>query len=216
MPTIHQLGLFEPSDFTWPCSYRYNLATARGYTQLELTVELGLLNGRPDLSVEYGQKLWNVAIAPAMHVLTVPLWMDYVIWNNSPATGIAGGLMNSGAVPGPTAPKEDTACVILHTGDNDKYSTRRWFLSATPRAYVADRKLTSTGWDQLSWWMHGIAMSLISYGPIAFTGLLLMFPNVVEPTPENLLGVGFRRVNYLRICEYVDKAPDQSTSVAWP
>lgn len=216
MPTIHQLGLSEPEDFTWPCSYRYNLATAFGYTQLELSVELGLLNGLVEKSVTYGQRLWNEAIAPAINFLTVPLWMDYVIWRSSPATGIAGGLMNSGQVGGRTSGRNDCAVLILHTGENDRYSTRRLFLAGTPRDCVSSRMLTNTGWDHVTRWAHALAMSIVSYGPIAETGLLLMFPNVVDPTPENLLGVGFRRVNYIRVCQYTDKAPEQSTSVAWP
>jgi hypothetical protein len=43
---------------------------------------------------------------------------------------------------------------------------------------------------------------------VATVEWLLAYPGTLEPTPDNLTGVAFRRVNHVRVCYHTDRAPD--------
>lgn len=215
MPTLGELSMIAPGDLEWPLSFRYNIRTSFGWTQNEIHVNVPAMTDKPDLAPALGWELWRGVVAPATCWSSSVDFMQYVVWHQAPVGLPYVGLENRGTRFETSCSRDQCAVLLLHTGDRDDAAGRRLFLPGMPRTWQADGVLTSRGWDACMELAHGVAMGM-NVGTIgAECQLLNAYPGIVPPTVENLGGVGFRRIASLRVCQFVDKAPDQSSAI-WP
>lgn len=215
MASLNSLRMMGLDDFTWPVSILWHTAGPQGFTQQELTVDVPVLNGMHDETIALAGALWDAVVAPATTSSVQLLYSDVLIWHEAPLPGIGAGGFRFGRQPGRSASRAHSGVLLFHSGHDDDYAARRMFAYGMPERWTDGELLTEAGWDNLMAWGHALSMGLSAHFAGGTMQLLLMYPGVVESVPENLLGVGFRRVTDIRVCQYVDKAPELSTAL-WP
>jgi len=105
--------------------------------------------------------------------------------------------------------------MVLQSGHADDYAGRRFFVPGTPVGWSADGLLTQRGWDSMLTLAYGWMMGASGYSCGGEIQLLHAYPWILTPEAGNLGGVAFRLIHYLRVCQYVDKAPEESRQL-WP
>lgn len=173
------------------------------------------LNGLHDESVAIASRLWAAIVAPATTINVSLVYSEVIVWKLAPLPELVGSPGYTGLHGGAAAPRDRCAVTVFHTGHPDDFAARRYFHFGMPATWRDGDLISSAGWDNVMAWAQAVAMATAA----AFVGgtmqQLLMYPGVVDQTPENLLGVAFRRVSSLRVCHYLDKAPDLSLGL-WP
>jgi hypothetical protein len=204
------------SDFNDPCSFRYEMRTSFGLVAQDLSVDIKIFITDPSYYSAICLQLWRSTIATAIS-RDVRLDMAWLVrWNQSPlAFPVAPMLLDRGRQSGTPAGKAHTATVIMHTGHSDNLAARRLYLPSTPLRWQTDTMLNGAGWDSLLTWAQGVRMGLAADDLGGDLQHLIAYPRIIEPTLENLAGVGFRTVSHLKVLQYTDKCPDFDGGL-WP
>jgi hypothetical protein len=214
--TAEELFRVDPlSAYEWPCTFRYHTETSWGRSQLEITVDAPALAGDIEHSMNLGHVLWSRAIAPAIvHGVSLLAW-DTVMWQFQPsALPMVDGL-STGLLAGSPAAREDSAVAVLHSGHSDDLGRRRMILPGVPSTWVSGGLLTLGARDALEAWGEMMLMGLCRSLTGAPLQWLLTYPGLLPASSENVGGVAFRKVEYVRGCHHTRRAPDP-TSAPWP
>lgn len=201
-------------DLVWPLSARYHITTPFGSTQHELHVDAPGLNGDEQHSLALLPALWAASIATAISFRCRINFFEYVIWKARPLPqiGISDGARGSRFET--PAGREESGVLLFHTGHADNYAARRVFAAGMPRNWQSQGLLTERGWDGMMQWAHMMSMGMSSYFNGGQVQLLLAYPGLIPPKPENITGIAFRLVTDIRVCQYTDKAPE-GTVAPW-
>jgi hypothetical protein len=202
-------------DYEWPVTYRFLTRCSWGDTQLELTIDAPEAQADVPTTLELGRTLWNMAVAPATSSDVTLVGWDTVAWRF-----IAAGLpspdgISRGLLPGPVAPRENCAAVVLKTAHADDLSRRIVVHGGTPAAWSSGRLLTLGARDALETWSCMLLMGLgrdLTGSPIQW---LIHYNDLLPASSSNPSGVAFRKVNNVRGLYHVERAPDPSTR-PWP
>lgn len=203
------------SALQWPCSARYIMQTRFGYTEQTLSFDLIGLGTQPDKTPAVLWALWSLLVAPATVRSTQLAWIEWVAWKQTPLAMPYVGLFAEGRIFERTRSRDQQLVVVLHSGHPDDYAGRRFFLPGTPIGWSDGSMLTRTGFDNGMDMISAWAMGCMAYFCGGEVALLNAYPGVLPPELSNLAGVAFRRVSDLRLCQYVDKAPELSDQL-WP
>lgn len=205
----------ELYEFVWPITWRWHMRGPFGDTRQELTLDVPALYSSLEPSMKLGAGVWARAIAPAItHDVELIGW-DTVMWRLAPAGLPMTTFGMYGGAPGPTAARDDSGCVILHTGHDDSLARRRMFYPGIPAGWVHDGLLTGSGMQNLQTVTRGAYIGMSGQwngGPYRW---LIAYPGLLTPTIDNGDGVAFRTVEYLRVCQHTEKAPLLSGE-PWP
>lgn len=216
MSSLEALAMLPADTFNDPVSYHYEMRCPWGLMALDLTVDIKILINDVSYYAAIGEHLWRSAIATA---ITTGVSLDtffYVRWLAAPlAMPAVPSLSTRGRIHATGAGRGHCPIVLMHSGHADNYAARRITLPATPIAWQEDGILTPRGWDELMAWAQGVRMGLAADDIGGDLQHLIAYPHVVEPTIENLNGVGFRRVTHLKVLQFTDKAPDLPSGL-WP
>lgn len=215
MPSLESLKMIAPGDLVYPVSYLFQIRTPWGFTQQEVSVDMPDYSSEKDIVNGVGDLLWQTLIATAIcRSCSIDLIMA-VRWKQVPLAVPFVPSFSSGRLFQTVSPREESACIQMHTGHTDSYATRRFFLAGIPNNWHSDGLLNDRGWDNVLAHMQGVWMGMSSF----FTGSemqwLIAYPRVVDATISNISGVGFRRVVALRVCHHTEKAPELTTEL-WP
>lgn len=210
-----QLQVQELHDFEWPITFRWHMQTPFGRTQQDFTVDAPGLRDDIEGSMALGHVLWQRSIAPAMVTDVELTHHDTVMWRF-----VAAGLpqlntANRGMLAGTAAPRDDSACIVMHTGHMDHRAVRRLIIPGIPSAWASDGLIGVGARHALESLGQGLIMGLARHLTGSPMLWLLAYPQLLEPQSDNPSGVGFRKVEYLRIAWHTDKAPLPS-SEPWP
>lgn len=205
--SLHMLDL---QDLAWPVTYQFWVDAPFGETQQTITVNVPQLEGNTEATKRLGSLLWSVLTAPAVvgdvrHYLT---WST--AWNAGGLPTPFAGIEGRGNLVGFSASRANTPQIVQLTGHGDSYSKRRLFMGGAPDHWVHDGMLTRAGWEALLPHANGIMLGLATPDLVSGMELLIAYPNVLEASPTNLLGVAFRKVKHLRVCQHTDEAPGPS------
>lgn len=215
MPTLSSLSMLGLDELTWPVSYRFVEIGSHGWTQTELSLNIPVLNGNHDKTIAAGPTLWQAIVAPATTSSTQLIYFECLIHHEAPLPVLSGASLAFGLQPGTPAARDHSGVLLLHSGHPDELAVRRIFAYGMPAAWTDGETLNDAGWDHLMAWAHGVYMGAAADFIGGTMQLLHMYPRVLPVVPENLNGVAFRRVSDLRVCNYVDKAPDLFLGI-WP
>jgi hypothetical protein len=202
-------------DYSRPISVRYVMITPFGWTQQDLSFDVPYLGLDPSKIGQVFWALWEFFVATATVRSTSLIYLMYVDHHGAPAPQLYAGLPLSGLQLGATGDRGHQAVVTLHSGEADDWAARRFFVPGMPRSWQADGLLTDTGWDGLMAWVQGVGLGGLGQLTGSEFQLLHSYFGAVDVTPENLLGVAFRTVRYLRLHHHVAKVPDLSLGI-WP
>lgn len=207
--------LIDLPDLVWPITYKWDVLAPWGNTQQELTVNVPTLANDEASSRRLGSLLWSMVCTPVLHrdVQLVTTWC--MCWRGSSVATFELPLNMRGSRSGTVAPRNDSAVLLLHTSHLDRRSRRRLFLPGIPRAWSADGVLSDGALGDLESHTQGVFMGMASHLTGSPIGWYIGYTGALESTPANLYGIGFRRVEYVRVCQYTDKAPDMASGV-WP
>lgn len=197
-------------NLTWAVTTTYHMSAPWGLTQVSLTVDAPELYGKVPESVQLGLELWNRSIATAMCRSVYLEFQDTICWHQIPIGMPIPRLQVRGQLFGASTGRDDSACIVMHTGHADSYARRRMILPGIPKSWVVDGLLTENGMGKLEDLGHMMMMGMAAHitgGPMAW---LIAYPDALDPEPGNFTGVGFRSVEYLRICHHTERAPDTS------
>lgn len=211
--------MMEPADLVEPVTFHYEMRTPWGWTAQDFTVDIKVLLSDPAYIGPIGWHLWRSTIATAIstHVRLDLLW--YVRWRVAPlATPYVGSQSAEGRQYHDASPRDRSGTVVMHTGHTDSYAARRLFLPAIPTVWHSDGMLNDRGWDSMMTWAQGVKMGLAwetSGGLGGDMQHLLAYPYIIPPTIGNFGGVLFRPVKWLKVCQYLGKAPELPSGL-WP
>lgn len=215
MPSAADIGMIDLDDLNNPITFRFNVGTHFGRSFQEVTVDTpGAPTTLEGLTL-FAALLWSSSIANAINASAELLFTECVVWKAGPAalllttTGIAGN------VHGSRGPDAEAGVMVMHTGDSDKYSRRPMYFSDFSASWRDDRVLTPVGLTGMYTTCAAMAMGLgvdLFGGPMSW---LLHYARVIPFRPNNILGVAFRRVRYVRVLSYCDRPPDD-VSLDWP
>src|SRR4029453_1869453 len=209
MPSAHALGMLEPEELNDPVPFRYEMRTPWGLFASHLSVDILIDLDDGSYYGTIASAIWNGAIATAI-CRTVNLdlvWLYKWKQTGAPFPFVPIGI-NRGRLGGTPANKAHSAHVMMHTGHSDDYAARALVLPQTPLSWQTDSMLNDRGWDALMEFAFGLRMGLAGSELGGDLQHLIAYPNIVEPTVDNLSGTYLRRVTYLKVLQYVDKAPD--------
>ena len=215
MPTAADLDMIALEDLGNPVTFRYNLTTSWGITSQEITLDIPQLDNLIPESFAYAARLWTGAIATAISHNCELSFTEMVRWKSFafPLVGASG--RPQGQRPGAGTERKLSGVISMHSGFTGKYAKRPLYLPNLPIAWQDGGVLSETGRNGL----YGLAATLfMGLNEILYTSptaWLLAFPRLVTATPSNVSGVAFRRVQWIRIHSYCDKAPD-TVPIDWP
>lgn len=205
--TLSDLGMVGPEAFTWPVSYRFDMSTPFGQTQLELCVDVPGLYDKRKATRLLGPWLWTMVIAPAITrgVVLDTIWS--IVWGHAFIPELdAAPIEMRGQHFGSGTPRDDSAQWVLVTGEDPRWN-RRVFLPSVPRSWASGGLLTTSGWENLLEYARAAFMGLQWLAPDPVAQWMVAYPGVVPVSLTNINGVGFRPVKEVRVCWHTDKAP---------
>lgn len=215
MTTTEVFRVRPLAEFVWPASFRYVMSAPWGLTQQELTVDVPEFVDDVEKTHALAVELWRRTIAIAISGDVQLMYVEVMLWRGLPIPGIVPVSNVYGLLGGTAAARDDTPCVVMHTGHEDSMARRRFFLPGVPSRWVNDGLLTHGAISALEAWGIGTFISMarhISTSPLLW---LIAYPGLLPAGPGNVTGVAFRRVEHLRICWHTEKAPEPS-SEPWP
>lgn len=215
MPSAADLGMLGTASLKWPCSARYIVETRFGWTEQTLSFDLFGLDTTPALTPNVLWSLWTLLVAPATVRSSSLVWLEWVAWKQVPLAQPYVGPFTTGGIVERTRARDEQLVIVLHSGHADDYAARRFFLPGTPIGWSDGELLTQAGWDNGMNMLNAWAMGALAWYCSGQVSLIHAYPGVLPSTQQNLAGVAFRLVSDLRLCQYVDKAPELSTKL-WP
>lgn len=213
--TITDQSMQPMEDFWWPVSFRFNMSAPWGRTQQELTLDLGDLRDRADLTLAVAPVIWKATIAAAISSEVQLLWTDVMMWRGSLFPQLAIGSAPSGSKASGAGTRDNVPQFLMMTPDPHPRYSRRLFLPGAPGAWHDDGLLTRSGFEQMMELGRGLIMGFKPFFPDPAANWLIAYRGVLPDTLENPLGVAFKQVTHLRICQHTDRAPDNAGFV-WP
>ena len=202
-------------DLQWPVSYRFITWAPGGFSSQEITVDMWRLIDRHDETLMAGELIWRRSIATAMVDSCRLELVEATIWKEVGVPGLCPVGGYTGHMSGMASHRDKSLVMAFHTNHADRWGTRRHYLHGIPRSWVADDVLSSEGWTGAMRLGHIYGMGLQHDSIGGGFQQLLHYTGVVPISPENILGVAFRRVTSYSVCQHVDKAPDLVLGL-WP
>lgn len=202
LTNVAPVGMMPMTDFEWPVTYRYQIVSVGVAMEQEITVDVPLLKDHPDETRGLGRPLWIAGIAPAMSFTVAMLQCSVLIHRYKGAWLNGGAIPTFGsrfAVPSRAA---ETPVAVLHTDHDDKYSRRRFFFPGAPRNWVTDTRLNEEGAGELRSVLAGLYGGLKGSIENAPMDWLIYYPKIFRSPIGGLTAPGFRRVSWVRLCEY--------------
>jgi hypothetical protein len=196
--------------YEWPVTWRYHVSAPFGRTQQLLTVDVPAFAGSIEHSQQLGLELWSRGLAGASTVGLELLEWDTVCWRLAPAALPLQAFGARGHNSGPSTGRDRAAFLTLETGLLDSFGFRRLCLPAIPESWALGNQLSFAGWDGLLTIAEGLNIGLqqpIAGGPYQW---LIPYPELLPASPSNPSGVAFRKVTKVRVCSFLDRAPDPS------
>jgi hypothetical protein len=215
MSNAERLGMIRLQDLSNPLTWRFNLATTWGITSQTITLDVPDLFDRPAESLEFGRRMWAGFIATAISSRCSLSFIELVRWKQTPLPLLGSGGGAAGKAGRSASTRENSGVAILHTDTGDQYSRNRLYIPNIPATWAVDGSLTDAGMANLYDWSSILFMGMARAclpGPLLW---LTYYPDIDPFSPDNVRGVAFRPVEFIRICSYVDKAPDE-VSLDWP
>lgn len=203
-------GFYPVSDFAWPVTLLWRMSVPWGRADLQLTVDVPSLVDDPLATAHLVNAVWDAAVAPATSFLTTLIDGGSYLWKlgNGTTRDNTFPVGRNGIHP---LGKEHGIALVMHSGDQDRSSRRRLILPAAPRSWVDSRgQLTATGAGEGLEWARGLYGGL--NGSIENAPMTWLTPHA-DAILDPLTGFrypGFRRVEYLRLCQYTVPVPDPS------
>lgn len=209
------LGMIPFEIYSYPVMMRYILSTENGITSQELCFNMPSFRGKQPELGNYAKKIWKDYISRLMHVSTllervdvVPLLGGEVSFFLPPGFDFGHGL----SAP---AKQGEVATVVFHTGHNDRYARRRFYLPTSPRNWQNEGILNDEGFSVLyDFWAQWF-MAYIPPEPVPPINWLIPYVGVVPATEINPHGVAFRQPQWIRICGHTGRAPE-GIALSWP
>lgn len=203
------------NNLNTPCSARYIVQTRFGWTEQTLSFDLLGMNSTPQYIPVALWSLWTLLVAPATVRSSSLVWMEWVYWKAAPLAQPYVGPFTTGRIVEQTRSRDEQLVLVLHSGHADEYAGRRFFLPGTPAGWSEDGVLTTRGYENGMDMVNAWAMAALAWYCGGTVSLIHAYPGLLPSVPENLAGVAFRLVSDIRLCQYVDKAPELSSSL-WP
>lgn len=215
MPSAAQLNMWALGQLNWPCSARYIVQTRFGWTEQTLSFDLLGMGSTPEKTPIALWALWTLLVAPATVRSSTLIWMEWIAWKQLPLAQPYVGPFTEGRLVERTRARDQQLVIVLHSGHTDDYAGRRFFLPGTPIGWSDGELLTQAGYEHGMDMVNAWAMAALAWYCGGTVSLIHAYPGILEPAEGNLGGVAFRLVSDLRLCQYVDKAPDLSSEL-WP
>lgn len=209
MPSAHAQGFLEPSELNDPVTFRYELRTNWGRMVQNLSVDILIDLDDGSYYRTIAQSIWTSAIATAIcsSCRLELMWLYRWSGAGSPFPMVPDGFP-TGRLVGTPANQARTAIIMQHTGHSDDYAARRLDMPNTPLRWQTDTMLNDRGWDGMMSCAHGLRMGMAGSDIGGDLQHLIAYPNIVDPTVDNLSGTWLRRVTHLKVLQYTDKAPE--------
>lgn len=215
MHSAAQLKMIDLEDVAFPITWRFNLSTSWGASSQEITMNVpGFTHDLPP-AIALGVFMWRDIISTILTTRVVLDFVEVVRWKISPLPLLGAAGAPAGQIHAQRTSRENSGVLVLHTGHYDAAARRRFYVPNMPVSWVADRLMTDAGtkalYDFAAIMLGGSSFEL----PGAPLEWMIPYPDVIAPTLANLRGVAFRRVQYVRVCSFPDKAPD-TVPIDWP
>lgn len=215
MKTWQTERMIDPATLHWPVTYRWTLSTPFGLTQQELTVDVRELQGDNNATRALGKELWARAIAMAMHRSVVLRNWETVIWSEGNIPSNDPDFMTAGMLHGTPTDRNNSGCLVLMTGHDDPNGMRQLCQPCLPSTWVNQGVLSRGGREAMETWAQFLFMGLAGHLTASPMVWLIAYPRALTGVTGVLSEVGFRRVEYVRVCRLTTRAPDRSVAV-WP
>jgi hypothetical protein len=141
--------------------------------------------------------------------------IQMMCWRGMLAPSFIPQQLGNGHVFGATAARDDTAVIVMHTGHGDARSRRRLFFPGTPAAWVADGMLKKEGAEAFQEVARGLMLGLGAVTGASAAQWLIAYPNMFEDGLSPAVKVGFRFVNFVRVCLFTERMPE-GNQINWP
>lgn len=203
-------GFLTLAELTWPVTYSWVMSVPWGHYTMSITVDYPDGVDDPVRTSKSVIPLWKAAIAPAISFLTSYVSGSGHLWKYGVSVDGTGTFPvgENGIFP---MGKEHGVAVVLHSGQADRYARRRLIFPTCPRAWIDDRgQLEDDGAGKMLTHLRGMFGGLhgsIENAPFSW---LMAYPETVENPLGGPKQVGFRRVEWVRLCQYTVPCPDTS------
>jgi hypothetical protein len=184
-------------------------------TQQDFTVDVPVLVGDEGASAVFGRLLWSLVIAPAITSQVKLANSDTLCWRGTLIPRAEPGQGARGQRFGAASSREHSPQLVLRTSGLDNASRRRVFLPGAPAGWSEGGLLSTAGFEGLTSHARALFMGLSPLTGADASRWMVAYPYAVTPDLGNAFGVGFRDVEFVRVCEHTDRAPDL-TSAIWP
>lgn len=205
-----KLEMLSLGELAWPVSWLFRIYTPWGQTTQQLHADVPQLVGEPEFSRKLGLRLWSASLAVASTSSCSLLTWETVCWKESPVPFAMVAQGATGLQPGPGTGRQHSAQLVLHTGHLDSYARRKIPLPSIPRAWTVDGAIAPAGWSPLLTVVEGLNIGLGSALATRPYRWLLAYPEAIPAHVGNGNGVAFREVKGVRLCQYLDRAPEPS------
>ena len=203
-----QREMIDLNELAWPVTYSYYVNAPWGTTRQLLTVNAPALADNVAATQRLGAVLWGVVTAPAVVGSVSCSSFGCTIWRGAGIETLVPFPTLYGNAIGTAAARENTPVLCTLTGHGDSDGRRRFYLPGAPANYVANGLLQKAGFEALIEHATGCMLGLAT--PDLGSGIewLHAYPGILEPSPENVVGIAFRRVVHCRVLWHVEKAPE--------
>jgi hypothetical protein len=209
------MTLMTTADLLWPVSYRWHIQTAWGAYTTVLSVDVPELHGQLEKSRQLGSLLYMSAVADATVQSVRPFIQETVCWQVGEFPAVTIPQIPQGQRFGAAAPRDNTACLVMHTGHSDGRARRRWFLGGMPADWAENGLLTLEGAENLQELGRGMVAGLVAGSGALPMRWIIAYPQAVPVAGPIGTTVGFRYVQSLRVCQYTERVPELSQEL-WP
>lgn len=196
------------SELVWPITVTYFVRGPWGDTAQELTFEAPELYNDVAASRRLCWVVWAASLASAstasmiMDVMFVRCWKV----EDTPFPAVLPPI--TGARGGSTAPRSRSGCIVMLPAGRTGHGSRRLYLPGIPLSWTTPDLLTKTGAEEMQTLARGLFLGMadgLSAPPLRW---LLAYPRMFEGTLPGTYAPGFRLVDHLRVCQYVERAPE--------
>jgi len=195
-------------DLVWPVTYRFKMVVPWGLYNMDLTLECPALANNVDATKGTIMPLWQTGIATAIGYLASYFKGSAYCWKVG-MSAVAEGEYPSGMNGFLTTGPAHGVTYVMHTGYEDRWGRRRLIFPCVPRSYIdSNGSLTPHGAAESLDHAHGLVGGLTSASSDQHFQWYIVRPDAIKDPLTGFGAPGFRRVKWLRVCQYTVPVPD--------
>lgn len=215
MPSAEDQGMIPLDQLSWPMTFRFHLSTEFGFTWQDLTLDIPDFRDHLEATTRFAPALWRDFVSSLTTASTLLEFTEVVEWKRSPLPQLLLALPVGGKNTSRPAKQEESGVIVLHTAHTDRWSRRRFYLPGMPRSWQDQRRLSEEGISNIYAGVAILQMGFLAPELPRPFSWYIAYPDMVERTPANLVGVAFRAVEWIRICSHTSKPPE-GAGTDWP